>query len=160
MAIDNTQVIFSPDDLEEVLDRMGVIAARDDGKGWMNLQPWVKDDDAPVSSPLGRMFTARGPAIPFATWVPAHRRGRRRVLGTLGLSHVTGRFAPARLAERGVEVPSAWVLKQDHNRRGLVFEIDGDTTVAETLDFMLAASTVLSGVPIRERWVADFAIQR
>ncbi len=160
MAIDNTQVLFTPDDLHEVLDRMAALADRGDGKGWMNLQPWVEDADAPDNSPLGRMFSARGPAIPMSTWVPAHRRGRRSVQATLGLSHVTGRFAVGRLADKGVEVPPGWTLKQDHNRRGLVFEIAAGTSVEETLEFMLASSTVLSGVPITGRWVADVAIQR
>lgn len=162
MAIDTTQVLFTPDDLDEVLRHMQELADRGDGKCWMNLQPWVDEEDAPPNSPLGRMFSARGPAIPMATWVPARRgrSARRSVPATVGLSHITGRFAVTRLTERGVDVPEGWTLKQDHNRRGLVFEISEETSPRGLLDFMLASSTALSGVPITDRWIAEVFIQR
>ena len=160
MAVDTTQVLFTPDDLGEVLQHMRELDERGDGKGWMNLQPWVDAEDAPPNSPLGRMFSARGPAIPMCTWVPGRQRTRRAVPATLGLSHMTGRFAVKRLAERGVDVPSGWALKQDHNRRGLVFDLPKDALVEDILDFMIAASTALSGVLITDRWIADAVVQR
>ncbi len=135
------------------------LAARGDGKGWLNLQPWVDDADRPPDSPLGRMFSARGPAIPLATWVPQHRRGRREIPATLGIAHMTGRFAVRRLAEHGVEVPAAWVIRQDHTRRGLVFELPSGVGAAAVLAFLMAASTVLSGVQADGRWVADVVVQ-
>ena len=106
------------------------------------------------------MFSSLGPAIPLATWVPPRRRGRSTVLGTVGIAHATGRFAVRRLAERGVEVPTAWAVRQDHTRRGLVFELPDGAGTTDILRFLLAAMEVLSGVETDGRWVADVAVQR
>ena len=160
MAVDHTSVLFTGDDVAEVLSCMDDLAARGDGRGWLNLQPWVEDEDRPPTSPLGRMFSSLGPAVPLATWVPAHRRGRSAVAGTVGISHATGRFAVRRLAERGVEVPPAWAVRQDHTRRGLVFELPAGAGAGDVLTFLLAALEVLSGVEIDGRWMADVAVQR
>ena len=160
MAVDHTSVLFTTDDTAEVLSCMEDLAARGDGRGWLNLQPWVPDEDLPPTSPLGRMFSSVGPAIPLATWVPQHRRGRSTVLGTIGISHATGRFAVRRLAERGVDVPPAWAVRQDHTRRGLVFELPDGAGVTDILRFLLAAMEALSGAATDGRWVADVAVQR
>ena len=160
MAVDNTSVLFTTGDTAEVLSCMEDLAARGDGRGWLNVQPWVEDADRPPTSPLGRMFSPLGPAIPLATWVPQHRRGRSTVLGTIGISHATGRFAVRRLAERGVDVPRAWAVRQDHTRRGLVFELPDGAGVSDILRFLLAAMEALSGAATDGRWVADMAVQR
>lgn len=159
MAVDHTGVMFTADDTEQVLSCMEELAARDDGKGWLNLQPWVEDEDRPPTSPLGRMFSSLGPVVPLATWVPRHRRGRSVVRGNVGISHAAGRFAVRRLADAGVEVPQAWTVRQDHIRRGLVFELPDAVDVGDILTFLMAAMEVLSGVETDGRWVADVAVQ-
>lgn len=160
VAVDHTGVLFTSEDTAEVLSCMDGLAARGDGRGWLNLQPWVEDEDRPPTSPLGRMFSSLGPAVPLATWVPRHRRGRRVVPGTLGISHAAGRFAVRRLADRGVDVPGAWAVRQDHTRRGLVFELPDAAAPGDVLTFLLAAIEALSGVETDGRWVADVAVQR
>ncbi len=160
MVVDHTSVMFTGDDTSEVLSCMEDLAARADGKGWLNLQPWVEDEDRPPTSPLGRMFSARGPEIPLATWIPQHRRGRSDVRATVGISHPTGRFAVRRLADGGVELPQGWVVRQDHIRRGLVFELPQGAGVTDVLTFLMAAIEVLSGVGVDGRWLADMAVQR
>ena len=160
MAVDHTGVMFTSEDTAEVLSCMEDLATRGDGRGWLNLLPWVEDEDRPPTSPLGRMFSARGPEIPQATWVPRHRRGRSTVQATIGISHPTGRFAVRRLADNGVDVPQAWAVRQDHVRRGLVFELPDSVGAAEVLRFLMAATEVLSGVETDGRWVADIAVQR
>ncbi|MCE2525503.1 MAG: hypothetical protein J4F99_06000 [Acidimicrobiia bacterium] len=160
MVVDHTSVLFASGEVAEVLSCMQDLAARGDGRGWLNLQPWVEDENRPPTSPLGRMFSSLGPAVPLATWVPQHRRGRNTVPGTIGISHATGRFAVRRLAEHGVEVPPAWSVRQDHTRRGLVFELPDGAGAGDILGFLLAAMEVLSGVEMDGRWVADVAVQR
>lgn len=160
MVVDHTSVMFTGDDTSEVLSCMKDLAARADGRGWLNVQPWVEDEDRPPTSPLGRMFSARGPEIPLATWIPQHRRGRSDVRATVGISHPTGRFAVRRLAEGGVELPQGWVVRQDHIRRGLVFELPQGAGVFDVLTFLMAAIEVLSGVGLDGRWIADMAVQR
>ncbi len=160
MVVDNTSVLFTTGDTAEVLSCMEDLAARGDGRGWLNVQPWVEDADQPPTSPLGRMFSPLGPAIPLATWVPQHRRGRTTVLGTIGISHATGRFAVRRLSERGVDVPPAWAVRQDHTRRGLVFELPDGAGITDILRFLLVAMEVLCAVETDGRWVADMAVQR
>ena len=160
VAVDHTGVLFTTEDPSEVLSCMEDLAVRGDGRGWLNLQPWVDDEHQPPTSPLGRMFSSLGPAVPVANWVPAHRRGRRAVPGTVGISHAAGRFAVRRLAEGGVAVPASWAVRQDHTRRGLVFELPDAVAVGDILGFLLATIGVLSGVPTEGRWVADVAVQR
>ena len=159
VATDHTNVLFTSEDTSEVLASMEELSARNDGTGWLNLQPWVDGADRPPESPLGRLFSSHGPAIPLATWVPQHCRGSRTVPATVGISHVTGRFAVRRLAERGVEVPPGWVVRQDHTRRGLVFELPDRVGAEAVLTFLLAAAEALSGVMVDGRWLADAAVQ-
>lgn len=160
MAVDHTSVLFTGDDTSEVLSCMEDLAARSDGKGWLNLQPWVDQEDQPPPSPLGRMFSARDPEVPLATWVPRHRRGRSDVAATIGISHPTGRFGVRRLADGGVQLPQGWVVRQDHTRRGIVFELPDGARAVDVLTFLMAAIEVLSGVHVDDRWIADVAVQR
>ena len=73
MALRHTQILFRRDDLVEVLGKMGEIAeATRDSKAhsWMNFKPWFDEDDNDMvwDPPLRKLFSARGPHVPFATW--------------------------------------------------------------------------------------------
>lgn len=159
MAINHKIINFYISEPDEILQAMQDLRKLGDGKGWMNLIPWLEDVDVPRHSPLGKMFSAKGPGIPQSTWVPASPNAKKPKDGNLGILHPAGRFAVRQLKEGGVEVPSRLTLKQDHPRRGLVFILDTKTEEAELLNFMVAASKFLSEVQIEDRWVADILKQ-
>jgi hypothetical protein len=127
------------------------------GRGWINLEPEVPDD-ADVPGPgLFSFMSARGPAVPLATWLPARRtrRGRPRP-ATVGIQHPSGTRAMARLTERGLDRPADWRVTQDHPKRGLVVEARGPApTEAEMLEWVLRAAELLSVLAPTGWWVAS-----
>lgn len=137
---------------------MAELAAR--GQGWINFEPEVPEDVEVPGPGLFSFMSARGPAVPLATWVPARvtRRGRA-VPATLGLQHPAGVRAAARLAEHGLERPGGWRVTQDHPKRGLVVEVSappdaGGAAEAPVLEWLLRAAELLSMVPPTGWWVA------
>jgi hypothetical protein len=118
------------------------------GGGWLNLQPGMRDDDVPEPRTLfGTLFTARGPQVPIATWVPAE--------DSAGIQHAAGPKAAARLAEAGVPVPDGWRVVQDHPKRGLVMRVPQGTPDADVITWLLAAARELCGVPLTGDWLAS-----
>jgi len=130
-------IVFQPDDVGEVL-----AALRPDG--WVNLQPEVDADAEPESRPsaLFGVFGARGPAVPFCTWLPGER--------SVGIEHGTG----PKLKER-VDLPSGWRVVQDHPKRGLVARVAPDTTDAEAIGWLVRSAEPLCALPLLGRWIAE-----
>ncbi len=155
MAIKHTYVNFFSHELDEILEHMARLNEVGDGKSWMNLVPWVDADNLPETSLLVKFFSAKGPEIPQATWVPASPKDPASV----GLSHSAGRNAIRQLEEMGAVVPQDWNLKQDHTKRGLIFIVPDWEEPSTILDFMIQVSSMLAGVPTDTRWVADILEQ-
>ena len=130
-------LVFDPDDLAPVLDALSPT-------GWVNLQPEVDVEAEPSSRPSGlfALFGARGPAVPFCTWHAGER--------SVGIQHSAG----PKLAPR-IEVPPGWRVVQDHPKRGLVARVDGATTDAEALAWLIRTATPLCELPLLGRWVAE-----
>ncbi len=127
-------------------------------RGWVNLRPYFgeqHDSDMKWEPPLRRLFSARGPFVPQATWVPAFTKKRGDVPASIGLSHPRGPSAIKQLAQAGVLVPQDWVVRQDHSRRGIVIEAGPGAGCRGILEFMLDASEELSGVELPGRWKAE-----
>ena len=156
MAIDHRMVHFRTDDLSEVIEEIDGIAERANGREWVTISPWVDPEHLPVVSMLQRIFSARGSKVPEATWVPALDNEPAQ----LGLLHSTGAGSFERLADADVPVPEAWVKMGDHSKRGLLLAVHPATTAAELLEFAVAASEVLAGVPTDDRWVAQISDTR
>jgi hypothetical protein len=68
--------------------------------------------------------------------------------------HPTGSKAVARLAEAGVSVPEGWVVRQDHARRGLLFQTAPDTDPADIVTWCVQAGTALCLVDMTGQWQA------
>jgi len=159
MAINSTNIRFLTSERAEVLAEMEKLAVRRDGKAWFNLVPFVHEDDLVPASQLVKAFTAKGPIIPKGTWLPPRTsRGKVRP-GKVGLEHPKGRYAVRQLAELGVELPGGFNTKQDHARRGLVFEVPEDVTADVILGFLLDAARELAEVPVGERWIGQISEQ-
>ena len=159
MAVDKDIVQFRAGDPAEVVGRMRTTAERNDGKAWVNIQPWVDPENQPKVSLLRHIFSSRGQAVPTATWVPGHTSGKQPTHTELGIQHGAGHNALTQLAEAGVKPPEHWISIQDHTRRGLIFAVPRDEEPTAALEYILAASTVLSQIPTDDRWLAGFVTQ-
>lgn len=157
MAITITELPFHRDEHDEVVAAMRRLAARGDGRGWINLQPALSEDEynrVPDRSGLGAWFSGRGPAVATATWTPPTTEGRAKA-AQVGLEHGTGPDALARLDEVGVGLPTGWVKRQDHAKHGIVAELPADENPSVVITWLIVAATVLrTVVEPGEQWVA------
>ncbi|HEY4376077.1 MAG TPA: hypothetical protein VGM93_02920 [Acidimicrobiales bacterium] len=141
---------FTEDDLTPLVAKMDGLAAA--GRGWINLLPEVEDDSmVPVSGGLFAIFTARGPAIPMATWTPAPADKPGRV--TFGVEHGSGPQALARLTESQLGLRPGWFKVSDHPKRGLVVTAPATDANDDVLWWLLAAVHALSTTPLTGDWL-------
>ncbi|WP_419919627.1 hypothetical protein [Candidatus Poriferisocius sp.] len=159
MALDKRLVRFERTGPDEVIHEMLTLATRGDGSGWLNLKPLVAAEDRPPEPPIFKLFTARGPAVPLGTWVPGHHYRDRWQPTSVGLQHAGGRHASKLLEQRGVTEPAGWNRRQDHIKRGLVYELPEDQDPGLVLEFLMDAMTQLSGFPLSGRWLAVILTQ-
>jgi len=149
-------VEFEPDAPTNVLARMADLASDRSGRSaWINFHPKAYETaDPPQQSSLFGIFSASGPAVPICTWMPGKQRSDRAEPVSIGVQHAAGPRAVARLGSFGIEVPSAWRVRQDHPRRGLVVMVPADEDHGTTLGWLLRAGAALSAVPLTGTWQA------
>ena len=126
----------------------------------MNVQPLVADENRPPESPIFKLFTAKGPPIPLGTWVPGHHHRDKWQPASVGLQHAGGRYAAKLLEERGVTEPDGWNRRQDHIKRGLVYELPEGQDPRVAVEFLLDAMSQLAALPLSGRWLAIVMTQR
>jgi hypothetical protein len=74
---------------------------------------------------------------------------------SVGLDHGTGRDAGDRLTAGGVEAPGDWVLKQDHPKTGLVWELHPQRVDAEAVvTLLLEGTSLLCPLAVEGWWTA------
>ncbi|HRW36268.1 MAG: hypothetical protein KDB04_03570 [Acidimicrobiales bacterium] len=119
---------------------------------WVNLVPEVEPGhEPPPRSAVISLFSARGEAVPFATWSASGPGDRRH---TLGIEHGSGPRALARLDEVDLGLRPRWFKVADHPRRGLVVTCPSDEPAEDVLWWLLAACHALSAVPLSGTWQA------
>ena len=121
--------------------------------GWVNLSPRVDPERLPPTG-FGGIFSARGPAIPLATWVPATTSRKGAATTSLGLQHPLGCQVSRRLLELGIAVPAGYRIVTDNPKRGLVMESAEVGDPDEVADWMIRASGGLSPIEFDQMWVA------
>jgi hypothetical protein len=124
------------------VDLTAVLGALRPG-GWVNLQPETDTEAEPSTG--GGFFSAlgaRGPAVPFCTWLPGER--------SAGIQHGTG----PKVARR-IDIPSGWQKTQDHPRRGLVVRVPPGVPDEAVLRWLVATGEALCPMPLLGRWVAE-----
>lgn len=139
----------------EVVDAMADLVTELDG--WVTFEP-LFDEDAlpPVRASWLDVFSARGPVVPDASWVPGERKGDRVTPLSVGLRHPSGSRAMPRLVEHDLGPPEGWRMVSDHPKRGLVLEArtGADIDADATLDWMFAALAALTPMPLTGLWRA------
>lgn len=121
--------------------------------GWVNLSPRVDPEALPPAG-IGGIFSARGPAIPLATWVPGTESRKGAAMTSLGLQHPLGSKAVHRLLELGIGIPDGYRVVTDNPKRGLVLESPGTGDPEEIADWMIRTTGGLSPVEFDQMWVA------
>lgn len=162
MAIDKELLQFDEFDDEQLAEAVAMLDAlvgRGESAGWVNLEPFVDAEEldrlrASTPPALLRVFSGRGNKIPFATYVPGRRDADRDRPASVGLQHSSGPKAVALLDELGIRVPERWRVRQDHAKRGLVFDVPSDEPGDAVLGFVLLAGRALSGVRFGNEWTA------
>jgi hypothetical protein len=149
VAIDRRLLEFSDDDLADVVAALHELREG----GWVNIEPYVDQaelDDlrARTPHPLVRAFQKAGAPIPLGTIA---RTGQGL---SIGLEHGHGARALPFLREHGTGQPEDWKLKQDHPRRGLVFEAPATTDLQAAVRWILCAAKLLGSVRIGREWTA------
>ena len=126
-------------------------SAMSGANAWVNVEP-VVDDSQRIEVPgIFAWFSARGPQVPVGTFVYSGPD----VAASVGLDHGTGRGAGDRLTAGGVEAPAAWVLRQDHSKTGLVWELHPEGVDAEAVvRLLLEGTSLLCPIPVEGRWTA------
>jgi hypothetical protein len=120
-----------------------------DGRGWCNLTPQIDADEVEVLSPsVFSLRTKQGaPVASFVTSPP--KRGERRP-STLGVLHTRGRLGKERVAHLLEGAP--FVLRQDHQTRGLLFDVPPETSSATVLSTMCRLLEALCDYDRTGRW--------
>ena len=145
----------------EVVDAMSDLVT--ELAGWVTFEPPLDADAPPPVRPSWLdVFSARGPVIPDASWVPGERKGDRVTPLSIGLRHPSGGRAIPRLIEAGRAVPDGWRMVADRPKRGLVLEArpGADVDADATLDWMFEALAALTPMPLTGLWRATFHPRR
>jgi hypothetical protein len=142
---------FDEDDPAPVEAVLTELAA--EGRGWVNISPEVEPGhEPPPRNLVVAVFSARGDAVPLATWTPPEQMGGR---ATVGIEHGSGSRALERLTEMDLGLGAGWTKVADHPRRGLVVTTPPDAEPGDVLWWLLAASHALSPVPLTGSWQAS-----
>jgi hypothetical protein len=147
-------VEFNRGDPSEVIDHMTRLSAS--LGGWINFQPNIDPEDVSGSGfNLLSIFSARGPAIPLATWMPGlHTRKGEATPPEIGIQHPAGSRAIPVLRTREIDLPDGWRPIQDHPKRGLVVRLPAAVSPNAILRWLLDAATALCAYPLPDSWLA------
>ena len=139
-----------PGGLVEVLDEVAGAPG-----AWVNVEPDVDDSLRTEVSGLFAWFSARGAQVPVGTFVA----GTSRDVPSIGVDHGSGRGAGDRLREAGLSAPGGWLLRQDHPKRGLVWEAQhqeprliDQTGLGPLAQFLMEATVLFCPLPTDGRF--------
>ena len=139
---------FPREDLEALVDAIGAI---DNGSGWVNVTPGIPTEAVQDEGSLFSWLVGARPQVaPLATWMPTAPSSTKP--GTLGILHAGGRLYREGLAK--LAIPEGWRCRQDHARRGLLFDVD-ETTPEEMAGAMTRVVDQLAAVPTTGRYMAE-----
>jgi hypothetical protein len=159
MATRHRTFTFERTDTAGIAAEMSSFAQGADGRRWMNIVPDADETEIHTGSIFWRTLSSRGPVIPQLTWFPTDESASDREPTQVGISHATGRDAMKRLASAGVVAPSEWRLFQDHQKRGILFALDGHVDLEDIVTFAVSALPVFSPFAFEDAYLATFSQQ-
>ena len=147
---------FTPPDVSRVAAFLQTLC--DAGGGWVNLLPGVVVDEdinpATESPSFFGLFGAKQPPVTMSTLMPPKPTRAAYDGVTLGLMHPAGGKAVRQLAALGVDVPTGWVVRQDHTRRDIVIRTAKGATPEEVVQWSVRAGAALCREEMTGRWQA------
>ncbi|MBC8194424.1 MAG: hypothetical protein ISR43_00220 [Acidimicrobiia bacterium] len=150
MASYSTEV-FQVEAMEHAALTAAIRSVSSSNGAWVNVEPVVDDSDRIEVPGIFAWFSARGPQVPVGTF----HSGGPEMPASVGLDHGTGRGAGDRLTAGGVDAPKGWVLKQDHPKTGLVWELHPQNVDAEAVATLLLEGTAfLCPLQVEGFWTA------
>ena len=129
------------------------------GDGWINLLPGIVEDEEDVQEAssggvFSMLFGSKTSPVTMGTLM-APKRARAPFDGvTIGLMHPAGAKVVRQLAERGVTLPSGWIVRQDHPRRGLVVRSSVGAAAADVVAWAVQAGGALCRQEMTGQWRA------
>jgi len=146
---DKTVLELDEGDLGELVGALRSLEVVD---GWVNLTPGVPTEFAPEDRSLFSWLAGgAAPTAPLATWMPDPPASSKA--GIVGVLHARGRLHREGIAGLA-SIPAGWRSKQDHARRGLLFEVP-TTTPEEMAEILVAVVDELSTLPTTGRYLAE-----
>jgi hypothetical protein len=141
-----------PDDRGEATTAIDSIAS---GQGWCNVVPIVVEDlpDLKVNV-LGLWLNTGVPVASYVTNSPRHGEAQP---SSLGLLHSRGRLGRERISLLLGGAP--FVVRQDHNSRGLLLEVPVGTPASLVLDRMCSMSDELCDYEKTGDWRMDLFVR-
>ena len=149
-SFESENFLVAAADPADLVEALGEVAARPGS--WLNVEPDVDDSLRADVSGLFAWFSARGAEVPVGTLVA----GSTRDPASVGIDHGAGRGAGDRLAAAGIGTPPGWSLRQDHPKRGLVWEwaagFGASMDAVAVARLLMEATALLCPLPAPGRW--------
>jgi hypothetical protein len=149
-SFESENFLVAAADPADLVEALGEVAARPGS--WLNVEPDVDDSLRADVSGLFAWFSARGAEVPVGTLVA----GSTRDPASVGIDHGAGRGAGDRLAAASIGTPPGWSLRQDHPKRGLVWEwaagSEASMDAAAVARLLMEATALLCPLPVPGRW--------
>jgi hypothetical protein len=140
------QVLEFSDDPAVAVEAVAGISG---GVGWCNLTPEIEADEVEVLSPsVFSLRTKQGAPVASLVTSPP-KRGVARP-SSLGVLHTRGRLGKERVTQLLAGAP--FMLRQDHQTRGLLFEVPPDAPAAEVVATMCRLLETLCDYDRTGRW--------
>jgi len=149
-SFESENFFVAADDPSDLVEALLEVAGKPGS--WLNIEPDVQDSLRADVSGLFSWFSARGAQVPVGTLVAATSRNT----ASIGIDHGSGRGAGDRLVAAGIRSPPGWALRQDHPKRGLIWESPagpGDATdAANVARLFMEATELLCQLEVPGRW--------
>jgi hypothetical protein len=127
-----------------------------EGKGWCNVAPISVNEDPDLRvSTFGMRF---GKGVPVASFVTSPPRHGERQPSSLGILHSRGRLGRERITS--MLGTAAFVIRQDHNQRGLLLDVPANAAASQVLEVMCTLSESLCDFELTGNWHLDLFLRQ
>jgi hypothetical protein len=127
---------------------VAAIEAVADGRGWCNLSPDVEEEVADMKVNYFGLRLNKG--VDVASYVTAPPRRGVAQPSTLGVLHSRSRLGRERIMLMLGGAP--FVIRQDHNTRGLLLDVPVDTPAEQVLTVMCTLTESLCDYEFKGSW--------